>query len=608
MKRYLYNFLSFIVLFNTSYLFAGGEGTATASFLKIGMSAKNVGMGETDTVNNDIDSIYWNPAGLANLSVKQASFMYTKWIETMGFGNISYAQPTAHGAFAFSSAYFTMGSVDKYNNVMDKVGSYNASDTLVVFSFARSLNKLRIGSNLKYIIDRIDNNSASASAIDLGSQLIIGKCQIETSIQNIGTKIKGDPLPLNFKAGISYLMVFSSDNQFTGALDINKSIDSDARMNIGGEYSAGIVSDMLIALRLGYITGRKELGNSAGLTAGIGFKVGSYVLDYAYVPFGDLGNTHRIGLKYLFAERMVNVKNIKIRDEDKKDKNKIVEQIKVICDELKSAYKEAKSFYRKKWYLKARDKFEWLVSEGEKRYSENELLKNYRFSETPVYEDAIEFINNMDKEMKEFALLTTDINLEKLEYTRGYIYKKDGNYEEAEKSFRRIISINPNNLEVAEYLNKIEEKNRELTNRKIEELRKKGLDDFNAEKYDTAIEYFKEILKLNPEDKEADEYIKKAKAAIRAKENDAEKKKEKEYQKMGKPEKENTDSSVPKKDYKNLADKLYNEGLRKYAEGHLTEAVMKWEQVLRLDPGHEYAKKALKKANEILEKSRTQYK
>ena len=37
-----------------------------------------------------------------------------------------------------------------------------------------------------------------------------------------------------------------------------------------------------------------------GITAGIGLKMGKTSIDYAYVPYGDLGDTHRISLGMRF--------------------------------------------------------------------------------------------------------------------------------------------------------------------------------------------------------------------------------------------------------------------------------------------------------------------
>ena len=51
-----------------------------------------------------------------------------------------------------------------------------------------------------------------------------------------------------------------------------------------------------LALRGGYRFGyhTESLGVAAGLGVGIGFRIWSAGLDYAFVPFGELGDTHRL--------------------------------------------------------------------------------------------------------------------------------------------------------------------------------------------------------------------------------------------------------------------------------------------------------------------------
>lgn len=39
-----------------------------------------------------------------------------------------------------------------------------------------------------------------------------------------------------------------------------------------------------------------KFGDTSGLGAGFGFKVFGYNVDYAWIPFGELGNIHRISL------------------------------------------------------------------------------------------------------------------------------------------------------------------------------------------------------------------------------------------------------------------------------------------------------------------------
>jgi hypothetical protein len=69
-------------------------------------------------------------------------------------------------------------------------------------------------------------------------------------------------------------------------MDINKAVDSDVSVHIGLEYQYNQV-----AFRVGYGT-----GSEASFSVGVGFGIGSWNIDYAYVPYGDLGDTHRIGV------------------------------------------------------------------------------------------------------------------------------------------------------------------------------------------------------------------------------------------------------------------------------------------------------------------------
>jgi outer membrane protein OmpA-like peptidoglycan-associated protein len=60
----------------------------------------------------------------------------------------------------------------------------------------------------------------------------------------------------------------------------------------------------MVALRLGYMYNftDSKLEDLTGLTAGIGIKIDKKILlDYAYLPYGELGNSHRISLTYKFS-------------------------------------------------------------------------------------------------------------------------------------------------------------------------------------------------------------------------------------------------------------------------------------------------------------------
>ena len=55
-------------------------GTRAMTFLKIGVGAEAIGMGESHVaVTDDLYASYWNPAGLAKLQRPQLALMHNEW-------------------------------------------------------------------------------------------------------------------------------------------------------------------------------------------------------------------------------------------------------------------------------------------------------------------------------------------------------------------------------------------------------------------------------------------------------------------------------------------------------------------------------------------------
>ena len=290
------------------YSYAGNPGTTGANFLKLGVGARPVGMGEAFCgVADDINSLYWNPAGLNSIQGKEISFMHNFWFEGINYDYLAYAQRIGKfGVIGGNFAFIGYGSIprtfEKADGTYDRTeGDFTASDISVNISYAQKImEKFDLGITLKIINETIENYSAFAFGFDIGFLYAIPQTKNLTlgiSVQNIGTPLtfieKPSPLPLNFKLGAGYKVYSDKNNSILTALDINIPIDNKVNFNLGAEYwFRGI-----IAARIGYKTITiSELGGLAGLCAGLGFKWQDYGIDYAFVPYGDLGYTHRISL------------------------------------------------------------------------------------------------------------------------------------------------------------------------------------------------------------------------------------------------------------------------------------------------------------------------
>lgn len=285
-------------------VFSAGE--TAGNFLKLGIGAKNAAMGETGATESGINALYWNPAGAAEIAGREVSFMHAAWLEGINFQNFAYAQNIGPGVIGISADFFSSFGMDKYDNTGGRQGTFNASDRTIKLTYASDVSatpeKTLVGVTVKFISSDIEDSSARAVAVDAGAyfdtlfeDLILG-----VVFQNLGTPLKfynrANSLPLNLKAGINYLVADGT----VVCLDINKAVDTDFIFNAGGEYLLPVGDETGIAFRGGWRSNTKGLGGSAGLTCGFGIIYSAYCFDYAFVPYGDLSDTHRVSISYKF--------------------------------------------------------------------------------------------------------------------------------------------------------------------------------------------------------------------------------------------------------------------------------------------------------------------
>src|SRR5580765_949262 len=70
-------------------------GTSSGSFLKIGVGARAVALGESFVaVANDPSTIYWNPAGLASLQRQEIQFSHAGWPADINYEDGSWVLPS----------------------------------------------------------------------------------------------------------------------------------------------------------------------------------------------------------------------------------------------------------------------------------------------------------------------------------------------------------------------------------------------------------------------------------------------------------------------------------------------------------------------------------
>lgn len=302
--------VSFIVAQSFAAFSNSGVGTTGANFLKIGIGARAVGMGEAQAaIANDVNALYWNPAGLNSLQGREGSLMHCSWFDDITYDNVSYGQKSEKldGYIAGGISYLSMGSITKYDNLGNKLSeTFSPYDALITLGYARKMWGLPFGAAVKYISSQLENEKSTAFAMDLGvryDELMESKLTLGAAVQNIGTKVKfinqEDPLPFNIKLGAGY-KILTKGNPIIVALDLNLPIDNDPFVGLGGEYVYSFSGDFRIIPRLGYKSGAKGIEGLTGVTAGMGFGYKQYSIDYAMAPYGDLGQAHRVSINVGF--------------------------------------------------------------------------------------------------------------------------------------------------------------------------------------------------------------------------------------------------------------------------------------------------------------------
>lgn len=278
--------MGILVLSLVGTVYAGGPGTTGANFLKIGVGARAAAMGEAFTaVADDSTSLYWNPAGLARLEKGELSATYNMWFEGIGQGYVSVGFPLLGGTMGMGANYVTMGDLEERDEVGTSTGTFQAFDLGVSVGFASRLGGLSLGLSGGMVRSTIASDTQTTFLGTVGGLLDIGESfSLGVAAQNLGTKLGEDSLPLILKAGLALKLGF-----LNLAADIGKPQDNELYLCVGIERWIGNV----VALRAGYKTGQ-DIG--PGWTAGLGFKMSRFGLDYAYVPYGDLGITHRINV------------------------------------------------------------------------------------------------------------------------------------------------------------------------------------------------------------------------------------------------------------------------------------------------------------------------
>lgn len=316
-------------------------GTTSANFLKIPSAAVPTAMGEAYTAMVGPDSIMYNPAGLGLLNYSSFSGAHNQYLDGITQEYLALSWRSKYGTIAGAYSTLSSGKIEAYDENDMPIGNTSTGHTLMVLSYAQSwphfnqdIGKLdpmlitpswtkiepvkdyrpkayrfAAGASIKRIGEKLGDESTDSYAMDAGLALVLPQhWQLGASVQNFGSKRKfledSNSLPSSMRFGIAKDFHTINDLMvFTVASDLIKYSDRDYMGATGLEVDFM----KMFQMRVGYKT-QRDVGSRVSGGFGMNFDrlsdkgglLHGARIDYAFLDYGSLGGTHRIGVQLIW--------------------------------------------------------------------------------------------------------------------------------------------------------------------------------------------------------------------------------------------------------------------------------------------------------------------
>ncbi len=304
-------------------------GQAGAKFLSLPYSVRGESMGSAYVaMSDDPSSIFYNPAGVANISQKSLYALAGNWWGNYVYG-LSYVLPTKRGNFAFFLSGVYVGGIEVYDVTPDAQIVYNGTVSYLASQLGAGYSifltdKFAFGINAKLIYEGFGGyTSAYSFSIDAGTYYMVGfrDLVIASSFRHFGFDMKPSgtyvryeydngivqniveytsyKLPTIFNLGISGTIFSNAFSKLKASFEIIHPTDNIEAYALGFEY--GFLN--IAFLRFGYkfyANEREAVGEANGINLGIGVKYGKFSLDFGYYNKGIMPPVNQIAISYMF--------------------------------------------------------------------------------------------------------------------------------------------------------------------------------------------------------------------------------------------------------------------------------------------------------------------
>jgi len=271
-----------------------GEATEGALFLLLPVGATAVGLGRAMTAMPGAESVWWNPAGLAE--VDGSRFLLFRGENLAGeatAASLVFTRPEI-GSLAFAYQLMDAGEQEQRDAEGNFVGTVGFRNHLGVVSMAtRFWDRLSVGLNLKLIQSRVScrgqcldgGETATTFAVDLGAQASnIGGLPIRLggTLAHAGPDLQfsneeqADPLPTRLRLAAAYQVLSHFVDSDELALWVTTEVENRWKnpgrtaMYVGAELTAG--ASPTIFLRAGHVANALSQVDAASVGLGVRYE------------------------------------------------------------------------------------------------------------------------------------------------------------------------------------------------------------------------------------------------------------------------------------------------------------------------------------------------
>lgn len=284
-------------------LFAAGEPDA---WTLTGIGARAGGMGNAFIgLSDEIESVYYNPAGLGNLVQSGVTAMYqAPSIETsrgfVGF-NKRWIHPRFPGSIALGWLRLRSSDIELTNTDEKVIGTDTLTNDLWLLGLGvHPFPHWSLGGSMKYYRFAFNGFSEAGFGADLGVHAQYNPVRFGLTVSDFtGTKLKGssidasspdarDPIAARLRPGVAFV----SHSPFNWPVDA--SLDVDGLIKLAGSQDARVFSGGEVWAFEGRGALRSGFEQGTGPTFGFGARFGIFQIDYAYLYSFHLRDEHRI--------------------------------------------------------------------------------------------------------------------------------------------------------------------------------------------------------------------------------------------------------------------------------------------------------------------------